>query len=82
MHRYCLLALLVGCAAPPQQDEGLLDVIQKTPEQIAAENQQDIESARQALQWQEYVCSQPAAERTRLIEQTEKDQGWRIVCST
>lgn len=80
MHRACLATLvLAGCAAPP--DQGLVDVaVTKTPEQIRAENQADIESARQALEYQAYVCSLPDPERRELIKKTAAEQNWQIIC--
>ncbi len=72
--------LLAGCAAQPQNDPGMIDnIARKTPEQIAAEQQQDIESAKQAQDWQTYVCGQPEPERSQLIKET-RQKGWYIFC--
>lgn len=79
MHRIFAVALLTGCAVQPR-DDGLQDIAEKTPEQAAYERQQDIESARQAGEWQAYVCSRTGDERAKLIQETIERDGWRIIC--
>ena len=79
MRHIWVIALLSGCAVQPQ-DDGLLDIAEKTPEQAAYEREQDIESARHALEWQDYVCQQEKDLRAQLIKQTVDEQGWRIIC--
>jgi hypothetical protein len=76
-----IVLALAGCVTQPQNDPGLLDnIARKTPEQIAKEREQDIESARQALEYQTYVCAQPDPQRRELIEKTAAEHGWRIIC--
>lgn len=73
------VVLLSGCAVQPQ-DDGLLDIAEKTPEQAAYERQQDIESARETKDWINHVCSHTGDERKKLIDETIQRYGWRIAC--
>jgi hypothetical protein len=84
MRSLCAAAavLLTACALPPDAESNGSMAVEAvpTPEEIQAQNKRDIEAARQAAEWQQYVCSQPPAERKRLIAETREKYGWQLAC--
>ena len=81
MYRFVIALLLTGCAMPPERNDGLVEVaIKKTPQQIEAENEEDLRRVKQTQEWQAYVCSQPLEEQRRLIQKTLDEQGWQMMC--
>lgn len=74
--------LLAACAASPGGDSNDSAPVKVVPtrEEVRAQNERDIEAARQALEWQRYVCTQPPEERKRLIAETREKYGWQLAC--
>lgn len=73
------VVLLSGCAVQPQ-DDGLLDIAEKTPEQAAYERQQDIDSVQKTEDWAKSVCAATGEERKKLQQETVEKYGWQIAC--
>jgi hypothetical protein len=74
--------LLTACAVSPGADSNGSTPVTAVPtrEEVRAQNERDIEAARQALEWQRYVCTQPPEERKRLIAETREKYGWQLAC--
>lgn len=76
----CLAILISGCAAQPQSQEDQGVVAVRSREQIMLDNEADVKAAREAAEYQDYVCAQPEPEQRALIKETAEKQGWQIAC--